>query len=456
MVNRRAGRFAWLFVFGLLFSGPFCAFSADEEWTFEESPAKDVVFDVTANVEVRGKLKTASEKDKTTDLDLAVDAKFDYRERRLPGAGRDAVSLRSLRQYEKAEAAINVNNNRSFSSLTKTDPLIVANGQREGLQFYRPDESMTRGELELLQMPGDGLAVLGLLPQTKVEVGQKWTVENWAAQMLTGTEALLKSSVACELESVRNQRAKIRVSGNVEGAIQGATTEIELSGHYVFDLKENFLKSLELEQTEKRSVGPVSPGMDVVATVRLVRSPTSDQGKLIASAAEKIPLEPEADALELTLQLPWNATISHSRDWHVFQRTPHQTVLRLVKGGGLIAQCNLSPLSQPENGDGLSEPDFRELVKKGLGENLESIVSSHSLESDGNLSLHRIIAKGESQKIDMTWHYYLAAEKDRQMLFFVAFETDLKDKLGEADLELVKSLKMQKPKLIPAGGEKSD
>jgi hypothetical protein len=40
------------------------------------------------------------------------------------------------------------------------------------------------------------------------------------------------------------------------------------------------------------------------------------------------------------------------------------------------------------------------------------------------------------------------------MLFFFAYETNLKEKLGEEDLKLVKSLTMEKPELIPAGGEK--
>jgi hypothetical protein len=70
------------------------------------------------------------------------------------------------------------------------------------------------------------------------------------------------------------------------------------------------------------------------------------------------------------------------------------------------------------------------------------------------LSIDRITATGESQKIDMTWHYYQAATKAGRMLFFVAFETGLKEKLGEADLKLVKSLTMKKPELIPAGGQK--
>lgn len=428
-------------------------FTFAEEYTLEESAANELVFQVSAEVDVRGKLKTTAEKDKTLDLDLAVDASFDYAERRLPGAGRDAAALRSLRDYRRAEAAIEVNQNRSFSSLGDTKPLVVAHGKREGIVFYRLNESFSRGELELLQMPGDGLAVLGLLPHTKVKVGQKWTVENWAAQMLTGAEALLKSSVACELDSVKNDLAKVRVSGKVEGAVLGATTEIEVSGSYVFDLKQNYVRSIELKQTEKRGVGAVSPGMDLVANVKLNRSPQTKAGELTEAAAGRIPLEPSAEQLELVLALPWNATIAHSRDWHVFQQTPQQTVLRFVKGGGLVAQCNLSPLSV-KGKPAISESELRALVKKGLGESLKSIVSSHAIKDPSDLSLHRIIAQGESQKIDMTWHYYRAAAEGRQMLFFVAFETDLKEQLGEEDLKLVKTLKMRKPTLIPASGEK--
>ena len=40
------------------------------------------------------------------------------------------------------------------------------------------------------------------------------------------------------------------------------------------------------------------------------------------------------------------------------------------------------------------------------------------------------------------------------VVFFVAFESGLKEKLGEDDLKLVKTLRMLEPKLIPASGEK--
>ena len=201
-------------------------------------------------------------------------------------------------------------------------------------------------------------------------------------------------------------------------------------------------------------MGPVSPGMDVTAKVKLDRSPAIREGDLTEAAAENIPLEPKPEQLRLTLKLPWNASVSHDRDWHVFQRTPELTVLRFVKAGSLIAQCNLSPLKASKPDEHLSEAEFRDLVRKGLGEKLKSIVRSHTLTDEGGFYLHRIIAQGESQKIDMTWHYYLAAGKDRQMLFFVAVETELKDKLGDADLELVKTLNFQTPELIPASGER--
>lgn len=427
---------------------------AEDSYTLAESPATSPVFRVSAEVDVRGKLKTTADKEKTLDLDLAVDAVFDYRERRLPGAGRDALTLRSLREYIQAQANITVSRNRSFSTLPKANPLIVAHGSREGLVFYQTDAPMSRSELDLLQMPGDGLAVLGLLPQTEVEVGQKWTPESWAVQMLTGTEALLKTSVSCELESVKDQLARVKFDGRVEGAIQGATTEINLTGHYVFDLKKNYLRSVELRQTEERGVGAVSPGMDVSASIKLSRSPSITEGKLKPATIEQIPLEPSAEQLVLELKLPWNATISHSRDWHIFQRTPHQTVLRLIQDGNLIAQCNLSPLSEPKTGNRMSETEFRELVKKGLGESLKTIQAYESLSEAEDLTIDRLIALGESQKINMTWHYYQAVTKAGRMLFFVAVETDLKEKLGEEDLKLVKSLKMEKPELIPASGQK--
>ncbi|MEZ6047906.1 MAG: DUF6263 family protein [Planctomycetaceae bacterium] len=73
-----------------------------------------------------------------------------------------------------------------------------------------------------METPGDGLAVLALLPEKAVEVGESWSVPDWGLQMLTATEAVMKSEMTCKLERVEKNVAYITFKGSLKGATGGS------------------------------------------------------------------------------------------------------------------------------------------------------------------------------------------------------------------------------------------
>jgi hypothetical protein len=317
----------------------------------------------------------------------------------------------------------------------------VATGRREGVSCYSLGGPLRATELDLLRRPGDSLAVLGLLPVTAVETGGEWTVESWAAQTLTGTEAVLQSKLTCRLESVSSNEARVTFTGSVEGATDGAPTKIDLSGSYRYDLKRNFLTHVELTQTEKRTVGAVSPGLDVTAKVTLDRAPVSVPGRLTDSLVAGIPLEPDAALTQLSLDVPWDVRLRHARDWHVFHVRSQVAVLRLIADGRLIAQCNVTPVASA--GPGLHTPadEFQADIRQALGDRLKEIEDAGTVDSAGPHYVYRVVAKGETNGINMHWVYYLvAARSGRQTSFVFAVESELRNELGDRDVEIVKSL----------------
>lgn len=430
-------------VFLSLVFGNFQAIAA-ERFELKEPPGDTRTWRVNARLKVDGTLTTPAIEGKTNELSLKVDGTFTYSERRLPGAGRDAKALRSARRYESASASIQVNGDRSSARLRDLDKLVVAHGRREGIQFYRPGGDMTRDELELLQFPGDSLPVMGLLPRTPVEVGDYWDVESWVTQMLTATEAVLKSELKCTLESVEDDKAKVKVEGTIEGAVQGANTEIDITGHYIFDVKREYVTIVKLKQVERRGVGAVSPGMQVTATVDLNRA-IDTKDKSLAKVADDLPLEPQPADLMLSLQLPGNSELAVSRDWHLFQRSEKQTVLRLVQKGGLVAQCNLSPLPPAEAGGHLKPDEFKQDVRKTLGDKLKKIESADELDAKGGRFLYRVVATGTGQKdVELTWHYYLVADPGgKQFVVVFAFDSKQSEKFEGEGRRLVDRLKIR-------------
>ena len=412
-----------------------------ESYTLSEAVGDSRVFRVESHVDVQGQLETATGKDKAVSIKLDVGATQIFLERRLSGTGRGAQALRSLRSYRQAEARIEAGDNIASSRLRDSRRAIVAQGRPEGVEFYCPAGTMNSTELELLQAPGDGLAALSLLPQKAVEIGESWKTPSWVIQMLSGTEAVLKNEMSCTLQSVTSKVARVTFEGSVEGATVGASTEIKLVGHFLFDLQNKYLQSLELRQTEKRSVGAVSPGMDVAANVKLTRSLSNNAGSLTKAAADSIPLEPDASLLLVELRLPWGVNLLYDRHWHVFHTTQEAAVLRLMEKGSLAAQCNVTKVNAVQPGHHTPEIRFQNDIRTALGEKLTEIARAEELQTNDEHYRYRVTALGTANGLDMSWIYYLCtAPSGQQAALVFAFESKKAETLADRDLRIVKSL----------------
>lgn len=410
-------------------------------------------FVVSVKLKLAGQSQTATGKNKATGLKLAVAGDLSYRERRLPPAGRDAQALRGVRLYDRAKAEIAVSGQTSYPRLRKQIKLIVAEGRREGIRLYSPQEPLFSSEIDLLQVPGDSLAALSLLPGRVVDVGETWKLDDWAMQVFTALEAVEKGQIECTAKSVAQSLMRVEFNGEVTGAIYGALTTINVSGHYVFDLKAGYLKRLELKQTEKRSIGTVSPGLDVEANVTLERSLQNGAKQLSDTALQGIPLEPNPASLLIVFDSnSWDVRLHHPRLWHLFKHEQSVAVFRLVEKGSLIAQCNVAQLKTMKPGKHTSEEKFLKDIQVTLGEKFQGVNSTERIKGDAiggeqGLYLYRVESFGQSNGVDAVWiHYLVAAPDGRQMALIFTVGKDHVEKLAARDLELATSLEFLQPR----------
>ena len=415
---------------------------AAETYSLEEKPTDERTFSVASQLQVKGQLQTSIGGGKAIGLKLRADAGFQFRERRLTGTGRDAQSLRSIRYYDTAAATIKVNDQSTRMQLNPRRRMVVAHGKREGPLLYSPSGALNYEQLELLRTPGDSLSIQGLLPASEVEVGQEWHPPSWAIQMLTATDAVLKHELVCRLESVESAVAKVSFSGKIEGAIAGAATNISIEGQYQYSFDQKCMTHIKLTQTEKRSVGTVSPGMDVTATVVVTRMPDSVTTMFNENVLAKIPFEPASDHLKLQLDPPWRFRFFYNRNWHVFHQTREVAVLRLLDKGSLIAQCNVSPIPAAAAGKHTPEEQFQSDIFSALGDKLKSITKAEQVKTDNGLYLFRVTAIGEAEGIPMHWFYHLcAAPSGQQAAFAFSVETKMLERFAQHDIDLVKSVR---------------
>ncbi len=425
-----------------------------ETWKLDESAHVNQTFEVSSELNVTGKIITAIKGGSASSMVLKANAKMNYLERKLSGVGRDAEAFRSMRIYKNAESIIDIHQRETRIQLRGPRKRIIAMGQREGVKFYSLDGSLRYSEIELLNSPGDSLAILPLLPEKEVSLGEKWECPGWSIQMLGSTEAVLKSDLTCELKSVKNQIARVEFTGKIEGATLGASSEIEISGHFLFDTNNSFIEYVELTQKEKRSVGAVSPGIDIEAVVKLDRKLIETPKDLADTEIAKIPLEPEGFSYLLEFQSPWKIQFLYDRNWHVFHQSNEFAVLRLLDKGSLIAQCNLSPIASVAAGSHTEEQVFQNDIRTALGTKLKSIEKAEQLKTDDGRFLYRVTVIGEVNELKMEWVYYLCASPTGQQVSFVfSYEQAQKEKLTNRDLDLVQNLKFLEQKLPQKAAE---
>lgn len=429
-------RFLLLFVISLV--GTIA--SAAETYRLEESADDTRTMGIAARVLVTGQLETAVGDGKALALKLNVDAGLRYREHRLPGLGREAAALRSIREYEQAGSSITVHDEKTSPQLRPERRLIVAQGQREGVELYSPTGRLTADELELLRMPGDSLAILGLLPTREISVGESWNPQGWVIQMLTGMEAVVKSELTCVLSSVEQGKAKVSFQGTIEGATVGAASTVSLTGEYQYNVKDGYLAEIQMTQTEKRSVGAVSPGMEVIAKMRMLRSPVSP-GALTPQVITSNSDAPLPGLLQLQFESPWKIGFPYDRTWHVFHQNEQVAILRLIEKGALIAQCNISPTPSARRGGHTSEQEFRSDIQRTLGDKLKSLGEPELLKTSQGAWVCRVKASGEVHERPIHWIYYLCADPSgRQVSLMFTADADSLELLGPRDLALVRAI----------------
>ncbi len=425
--------------------------AAPDQYALSEPVDDQRIRAVSAKLDVTGQITPTIAVGKTgKPLPLSVEAKFRFRERRLSGAGRDARTLRGVRYYEEVAAKIRVGDRETAPRLQPGHRLIAALGTREGVERYCPSAPLSRPELDLLQTPGDSLALLVLLPTTPVTIRDTWTPESWAVQMLSGVEAATKTELTCKLISVERDVAKVSFAGKVEGATLGAAASLTVNGHYLFDLKQKLITHAEITQTELRDSGPYNPAMNVKATMIVDRKTTDDVTPLSDVLAKELPLEPTLLNKALVFRPPWNIELIHDRNWHLFHQTSAVAVLRLLdETGAFVSQCSIAPIVSAKPGEHTSEQQFQNDIRTSLGTQLKEITKAELIDSKDGRFLYRVTAVGEANKRPLTWFYYLcAAPSGRQVSLVFVVDTKYVDRLGNRDLEIVNSLQF-----LTRGGE---
>lgn len=408
-----------------------------------ESPR---IVKVVGEASAEGQAQTPQTSGKAVALKSEIKARWQYHEVRLSSSGRDSDSFRSLRQYGPVDIRVQIAEQVTTPRLRDSMRLIIAEGQPDGLRFFSPKAPLMSQELEVLDTPADALPLLALLPNDPVEQGDTWKPANWVLQFITGVEAVEKSELSCKAEKVTEAEALIKVDGKISGGLLGAGTEITLAGTCKFDVKLELLTTADLTITEKRSVSPVTTGLNLTTKVHIVRT-LDDHPALKPDAIKDLPTSSTPERLLILAEAPqWNLRWNHDRNWHVFHQNQQVAVLRLLDRGSLLAQCNVSPIKPAKPGEHMGEQEFQKEVQKAIGKDFRRILKAEVIPTEDDRYIYRVtsigetdqpLSNGESKKIPLQWIYYLiASPTGQQIVLVMTLEPESEKRFENQDISL--------------------
>ena len=203
---------------------------------------------------------------------VSVVASLQYDERRLPATA--PAAARSARYYNEAHADIKVADGGHSPTLADNCRLILVEAGEGRASFSSATGLMDREQLSyLIDVAGNSLVLDRLLPTEPVADGGTWNQDAQAMTPLLCLDSVTVCEVQSVLEKANARFAKVRLAGVVQGMADGAATEQEVRGVYLFDRQLRRIARLNLAVKEKRSVGAASRGLDVVSKLRLEIAP---------------------------------------------------------------------------------------------------------------------------------------------------------------------------------------
>jgi len=398
---------------------------------------------VTALLEVDGHLKLKADSTSVKQLPLNVTGKFRYDERLLewapePPAGSGA---RAVRHYERAEANFTINRRERQASLPADKRLIIVQRGDGPVLTVSPTGPLTREQLELLDIPGNSLALGQLLPGKEVAKDKQWEIDENALLGLLGWDAVGQCDVKGTLTQIDGDMATIEFDGTANGSVAGVAAKVELKAKSLFDSQRQRIVWLGIALREDRDSGPAQPGFRVTARLKMKVAPLDASEMLADEFLADLPMTVDEGSRLLQFESHHaGCRLLTDRRWWVVLDSRNSTVLRLIDEGEHVAQCNITAMPDLEPGKHVPLEEFQADVQKALDKNFGQFVQASQSRTDEGLRVLRVSAAGTVSDVGVHWIYYLISnEKGRRTVFVFTMQEKLVERFAATDHAVMSS-----------------
>lgn len=354
----------------------------------------------------------------------------------------------ALRKYSEALAHINIEKRETKTQLAPSNQQLVVRRSSGGfgrpIQYFALGGTLTQPELELLWVPCDMLALAEVLAKDRAKVSESWSPTDLAAQALFSLDSLIENNLKVTLKEVSAQNlAKIYITGDVRGEVDGCRTAIRISAVAVVDTASSTLKAFRANIAENRTASTLAPGfegtakIDMAANVKGSRELNDQTARQVSAKINE----------KQNSKLLWNSDsefeLVYDPRWRIILSDTDVVLLRYADQGNVLAQCNIMSLPKRPADKPLSLAEFQaQLAKNVIGNSQAKIRQADSLTTANNLKALVVNVAGMQEDIPITWLYYHVSDAEGRCaaLVFIV-EDSLLPSLANADLKLIESIR---------------
>jgi hypothetical protein len=321
--------------------------------------------------------------------------------------------------------------------------VIVAKAAAESTALNGLEHSLSREQYDLIDIQGSTLVIDRLLPNKELHDGDGWDHDPATIGALLGMDHVAVCEVRSVVTGEENRQVKVRLAGTVHGTFEGASTEIDLRGAYLFHLDEGRITKFNLALKEIRKPNEITPGLDVVAKLSLVAAPLGKKAGLFEKAAiEKARVQTGESLSELLVESPERGyRFRYGSSWYITAKQREFMSLKLLRQGDPVAHCNVTTLPARPVDRPTTLQQFEADVCKSLGDKLGRVEAATEWANAAGHQCLGVIATGEVEGVPVEWRYYLvAADGLRQATVSVTVEQAMLEKFGDADKSIVDSM----------------
>ena len=402
---------------------------------------------VKAALEGRGVVRP----DENQSLSMTVDARFQYKERIIARKSQ----LKSIREYDQAKANIRIDQKPLNTQLGDKRKVLIVQTRATGqpVKLASLGGPLTQSEFELVNTPANTLILSQVFAKESASVGDTWRPDRQVLAQFLNIQSVDRSDVQIELSNVKQHLAALVISGEVEGTVDGAVTQISLNGSVRFDTRLGIVNQASLMISQQRDIGLVVPGLDATFKMLISLKPTENCQQLTDAGLAS--LRKTAGKITDDLQLnPEGSPISliHPRQWRVISNHRSRTILRYNSNGRMIGQCEIIPLPDRLQDQEQTLDQFQAVVKNKLAENGGEIESANQSQTDQGLDWMRVKATGTAKGVNLQWIYYTITSRDgRRVQLVFTTEPTYAASFTNTERYLVDSLRFHETSISHSG-----